>query len=489
VERLCRQNLSKLGSSVAPPGYLSSQPKPGIVHLGLGQFAKAHLACYMDSVMNLDGGDWRIVGASLQSLTAVERLQPQDNLFTVTSQSADVTEIRVIGSLSEVIAISAGGRERLLDRLTDPSIHIVSLTVTEKGYYLNAAGELDFSHPDIRADLLAPDQPITAVGWIVLAAKHRQAMGVSPFTVLSLDNLIGNGRVLRHVVLAFANRIDSNLAAYIESQVAFPCSMVDRIVPALDVDAVTSTKQSIGMVDEACVLTESFSQWVVEDRFVSSRPAWEKAGVVFCDDIASFETMKLRLLNGAHSSLAYIGILLGHQTVADCMNDATLRPFVESLMRTEIQPEVVPPSGFDLDPYIDQLLERFSNPHLRHRCAQIAMDGSQKIPQRLLPLLEERLSRGRCVQRLVFVLATWMIFVQQQQPLLDPLSLKLKALADGTNDVGLVSALLKSSNVFSKGLQSSTALHSALAAAISDIRQLGVRRALTRCLKSEDESA
>ncbi|MFT7090186.1 MAG: fructuronate reductase [Candidatus Azotimanducaceae bacterium] len=488
MEQLCQQNLSKLGSSVALPGYLSAPPKAGIVHLGLGQFAKAHLACYMDSVMDEGGGDWRIVGASLQSSTALERLQPQDNLFTVTSQSADVTAVRVIGSVAEVIAVSSGGRERLLDRLTDPSIHIVSLTVTEKGYYLNALGELDFSHPAIRADLIAPDRPNTAIGWVVLAAKYRQAIGAPPFTALSLDNLIGNGRVLRRVVLAFASRVDSTLAEYIESHVAFPSSMVDRIVPALDADALAATRQSIGMIDDACVLTEAFSQWVVEDRFVTSRPAWEKAGVIFCEDVAAFETMKLRLLNGAHSALAYIGILLGHRTVADCMDDPALRSFIESLMRIEIQPEVVPPVGFDLDPYIGQLLERFSNPHLRHLCSQIAMDGSQKIPQRLLPLLEERLLKGSGIHRLVFTLAAWMIFIEQQEPLLDPLGSKLKALAANNNDAGLVSALLTSSGVFSKALRNSMRLRLALTTAVVDIRQLGVAMALTKCVNSEGKS-
>ena len=489
--RLCQQNLSKLHPSVLLPGYL--EPKAGIVHLGLGQFAKAHLAYYTDSIMNLDGGDWGIVGASLRSSAAAGVLQPQDNLFTVTSHSFNKTETRVIGSLLEVTAVSAGGRERLLDRMTDPSIGIVSLTVTEQGYYCNGAGELDFAHPDIQADLSAPDQPITAIGWIVLAAKHRRLTGAPPFTALSLDNLIGNGQVLRRVVLAFANRVDSQLATYIESKVAFPSTMVDRIVPALDADALTATTQRLGMVDEACVLTETFSQWVIEDRFVSRRPAWEKAGVVFCDDVTPFETMKLRLLNGAHSSLAYLGILLGHQTVADCMNDSTLRTFIESLMRTEIQPEVVPPQGFDLDQYINQLLTRFGNPHLRHSCAQIAMDGSLKIPQRLLPVLEERLSMGLCVRYLVFALAAWMAFVQQQEPLLDPLGATLRTLVDGNaingnSGAGLVSELLNSSGIFSKGLQDSPVLHLQLTAAVVDIRQLGVSMALTKCLNTESDS-
>lgn len=504
--RLCRQNLSKLDSSVVLPGY--PEPKAGIVHLGLGQFAKAHLACYMDSIMNLGGSGWGIVGASLRSSAATEVLQPQDNLFTLTSHSVNKTETRVIGSLSESIALSAGGREKLLGRMTDPTIDIVSLTVTEQGYYLNTAGELDFAHPDIQADLSTPDHPITAIGWIVLAAKHRRLAGAPPFTALSLDNLVGNGQVLRRVVLAFANRVDSQLATYIESEVAFPSTMVDRIVPALDADALSATRQNIGMVDEACVLTEVFSQWVIEDRFVSRRPAWEKAGVIFCDDVTPFENMKLRLLNGAHSSIAYLGILLGHQTVSDCMHDPTLRTFIESLMRTEIQPEVVPPQGFDLDQYIDQLLDRFSNPHLRHRCAQIAMDGSLKIPQRLLPVLEERLLMGLCVRHLVFALAAWMTFVQQQAPLQDPLEARLKALVRGSSvnknsinensinessinersDAGLVSELLMSSGIFSKGLQDSPILHLQLTAAVGDIRQLGVSMALTKSLDSKCES-
>jgi len=481
MSRLCLKNLSLLANTVLAPGYLENDlPGVGIVHLGIGQFAKAHLACYTDTVLGQVGGDWRIAGASLQSKTSVTQLAPQDNLYSVTSQSEGCSELRVIGALAEVLAVQFGDRLKLLEYLLSSSTRIVSLTVTEKGYYQNAAGNLDLDHADIQADLANPNEPVTAIGWLVLAIKLRREQGTPPFTPLALDNLMSNGAILKSMVLEFSKHLNSDLGHYIKQNIPFPSTMVDRIVPAIDAASVEATKVSLGMMDQACVHTELFSQWVVEDRFVSGRPKWELAGAILCDDVAPFETMKLRLLNGAHSSLAYLGVLLQHTTVADCMNDASVRSYIETLMRTEIQPLVSAPAGFDLDYYITQLLARFSNSSLRHRCEQIAMDGSQKIPQRLLPVLEERLERGLPVTYLVFALAAWMVFVQRQDCLIDPRSSELKSLVRDADPAELVARLI-GTDIFSQRLQASTELLAGLTSTVATIFRQGLTAALDEC--------
>ncbi|MFT4676119.1 MAG: fructuronate reductase [Patiriisocius sp.] len=493
MSRLCLENLPLLPSVVLAPGYLGNHlPGVGIVHLGIGQFAKAHLACYTDTVLDQVGGDWRIVGASLRSNTSVKQLKPQDNLYTVTSESGESlnkssdpkSEFRVIGALAEVLAVQFGDRLKLLEYLLSPSTRIVSLTVTEKGYYQNAAGNLDIEQADIQADLANPGEPLTAIGWLVLAIKLRREQGTPPFTPLALDNLISNGAVLKRMVLEFSMHSDTGLGQYIEEHISFPSTMVDRIVPAVDAASLEATKARLGMIDQACVHTELFSQWVVEDRFLSGRPQWELAGVILCDDVTPFEIMKLRLLNGAHSCLAYLGVLLQYNTVADCMNDASVRAYIEIMMRTEIQPLVSPPAGFDLDRYITQLLMRFSNPGLRHRCEQIAMDGSQKIPQRLLPVLEERLEHGLSVTYLIFAVSVWMVFVQRQDSLVDPRSSELKSLVQGADPAELVARLI-GTNIFSQRLQSSTLLLAGLTSTVTSISRLGVNTALDECLTED----
>ena len=497
MSRLCLENLASLPGSVSIPNYLKEHlkehlkesnnpqlnhelPGIGIVHLGMGQFARGHLAYYTDSVLQQAPGDWRIVGASLRSDMARQQLEPQDNLYTVTSQSSTETHIQVIGALAEVISVQFSGRTALLNHLISPSSRIVSLTITEKGYYQNAHGQLDLAHADIQTDLAHLEAPETAIGWIVLALKIRRDNGFPPFTALSLDNLVGNGAVLKRMVLEYAQHSYPELVAYIKQRVSFPSTMVDRIVPAQSTASMAATAKQIGVEDHGCVHTEKFSQWVIEDDFVGGRPAWELAGVIFCDDVAPYEGMKLRLLNGAHSSIAYIGVLLGHGTVADCMNDLNVRAYIETLMRSEIQPTVSPPVGFDLDLYIEQLLDRFSNPNLHHRCEQIAMDGSQKIPQRLLPVLAARLKAGAAINHLVFSIAAWMVFVQQHEPLLDPRSSELKRLVLDAEPEQLAEALL-GTDLFPATLQKSTDFSAALVATINAIIKRGPAAALSAC--------
>jgi len=382
----------------------------GIVHLGVGAFHRAHQAIYVDDILASSPG-WAIVGASLRSKTAALALNPQDGLYSLTINAASGSSSRIVGSVLEVVDASLQS-ETLLQRMVDPAIRIVSLTITEKGYCIDlATGHLDRTHQDIAADLLAPAEPRSAIGIIVEALRRRQAAGTGPFTVLCCDNLPENGRVTCNAVLEMAGLQDPVLGGWIEQNVTFPSTMVDRIVPATTQDDADAINARLGVVDAAPVTTEPFCQWVVEDRFCAGRPPWKDAGVTFVADVRPFEEMKLRLLNGSHSTLAYLGYLAGHETVAEAISDTRLYSLVHDMMTLEVIPTLDMPDGIDLFAYRDALLQRFANPGLRHRTWQIAMDGSQKLPQRLLSTIRDRLAAGLPIERLATGVAGWMRYV------------------------------------------------------------------------------
>ncbi len=384
--------------------------KAGIVHLGVGAFHRAHQAVYVDDILSQQP-EWAIVGASLRSKTAATALNPQDGLYSLTVNGPSGSRSRIIGSVLEVVDASQKS-DVLLNRMVDPAVRIVSLTITEKGYCTDpATGQLDETHKDVAADLSAPAEPRSAMGIIVEALRRRKAAGTGPFTVLSCDNLPENGQVTRYAVLQLARLQDPSLSSWIEQNVTFPSTMVDRIVPATTRDDADAINTRLGVVDAAPVVSEPFCQWVVEDRFCAGRPPWEDAGVTFVADVRPFEEMKLRLLNGSHSTLAYLGYLAGHETVADAIGDARLYSLVHDMMTLEVIPTLDMPDGIDLFAYRDALLQRFANPGLKHRTWQIAMDGSQKLPQRLLSTIRDRLAAGLPIERLATGVAGWMRYV------------------------------------------------------------------------------
>ncbi len=406
--RLTQASLHNLATGIARPQYDRNEVSTGIVHLGIGAFHRAHQAVYTDSI--LAGGDhsWGILGVSLRSADTRDALAPQDGLYIVATRDGGGDSFRVIGSIGKVL-VAPEDPEAVLAAMTDPDVRIVSLTVTEKGYcYSPASASLDESHPDIVHDLANPAVPRSAIGFIVEALARRRADGTAPFTLLSCDNLPSNGETLKRVVIRFAELRDPGLGEFIGANVAFPSTMVDRIVPATtdaDRDAVTN---STGLRDAWPIMTEPFTQWVVEDHFPSGRPAWEKVGVTFVDNVDVFELMKLRLLNGSHSTLAYLGYLAGHETVSDVMKAEGFSTFIEAMMDEEITPTLPPLPGFDLEAYKAELRQRFRNPALRHRTWQIAMDGSQKLPQRLLNTIRKRLEAKQPFDRLALGVAGWM---------------------------------------------------------------------------------
>ena len=319
--------------------------------------------------------------------------------------AAPASGLRVVGSIMSLL-VAPENPEALIEALCDPGTRIVTLTITEKAYLRNAAGGLDATHPDIVHDLANPGRPRTAHGFLTEALARRRAAGVASFTVLCCDNLPANGATLRKVMLDFAGLRDAELARHIADEVAFPSSMVDRIVPATTDGDRRRIAEALGLEDAWPVMTEPFCQWVVEDRFPTGRPAWEKSGVTMVADVRPFEEMKLRLLNGSHSAIAYLGLLGGHATVAEAFADAAIRNFVERLWR-----EAIPtlPAGAGLDPqdYIKQLARRYDNRALAHQTRQIANDGSQKLPQRIVATALDRLNDGETAGHLALVVAAW----------------------------------------------------------------------------------
>jgi fructuronate reductase len=410
LTRLSAKTLAALPATIRRPAYDRAALKPGIVHLGLGAFARAHLAEYTDDALERDFGAWGVVGASLQRPDQRDKLKPQDGLYTFLKRSPSGPQLRVIGCVLDVL-VAPESPAALVTRLAAPETKIVSLTVTEKGYCHDpATGRLKPDHPDIVHDLSHPDAPRSAVGLLVAGLKARRAAGLGPYTALCCDNLPSNGHVLRGLVRDFAALSDDTLASWIEANGAFPSTMVDRIVPATTDADLAEVEALLGAQDAAPVIGEPFRQWAIEDAFAAGRPAWHEVGAQMVSEVAPFEFMKLRMLNGAHSSLAYLGYLAGHETVAEASGDPVLARFLQGLW-SEIIPAVPAPQGVSLPGYASDLLARFQNPAIRHRTWQIAMDGSQKLPQRLLGTIRERLKAGAPITHLALGVAAWMRYV------------------------------------------------------------------------------
>ncbi len=458
MTRLSNDRLNALPADVQKPDYDRAAITPGIVHIGIGAFHRAHQAVYVDDLLK-DHPDWGIIGASLRRPDTKDALDPQDGLFTVAVRDAAGTRCRIIGSILEVIDANAE-RERLLTIMADPKIRIVSLTVTEKGYCHDpASGELDVKHADIVHDLANPTAPKSAPGLIVEALARRQAAGIAPFAVMSCDNLPANGATAKRIVSRFAALRDAALGRFVAEEVAFPGTMVDRIVPATTDEDRAFVAETIGCEDAWPIMTEPFTQWVIEDNFPNGRPPFEDAGAQLVDDVEPFEHMKLRMLNGSHSTLSYLGYLAGFETVSETVANPDFKTLIHDMMTREIMPTLDMP-GTDLNAYRDALLERFSNPALKHRTWQIAMDGSQKLPQRLLGTIRDRIEAGEPRVRLTLGVAAWIRYASgidengAEIDVRDPLADRMHFLGQGahTNPDAMATAFLGLSEVFGDDL-------------------------------------
>ena len=407
MRRLDEITASSLPFSVAQPAYDRHAAATGVVHLGLGAFHKAHQAVVYEAALNSGDLRWGVLGASLRSRGVRDQLAPQGGLYTVTAREGSNEQTQLIGALRGVL-VAPEDPVQLVQAMAKPEVHLVTLTVTEKGYKLDpAAGALIHDDPDLAADLKSLDRPRTAPGFIVAALAKRRAAGLKPFTTLSCDNLRHNGKRLREAVLAMAGHHDEALRDWIDAQGAFPETMVDRIVPATEEADIAALEQRIGVVDRAMVKTEPFTQWVIEDRFVGERPDFAAFGVQLTQSVAPWEAAKLRLLNGAHSGIAYLGGLAGIEFVHEFVALPAGRAFIEALWN-EAATTLSPPAGLDVPAYRAALMQRFANSALNHRTRQIAMDGSQKLPQRLLEPIIVRLERNQKVETLALAVAAWM---------------------------------------------------------------------------------
>ncbi|OYU48477.1 MAG: mannitol dehydrogenase [Rhizobiales bacterium PAR1] len=458
--RLSTRSLTTLPASVTRPAYDRDKTAIGIVHLGVGAFHRAHQAAVIEECLARGETGWAIAGASLRSADTRDALQPQDNLYTLSVRSSQGEALRVIGAIRES-HVAPENPGALLARMAAPTTKIVSLTVTEKGYCHDpATGQLNEAHPDIIHDLANPDTPRSAIGYLAKALRMRRANHTSAFTILCCDNLPANGRTVKRVIDRFAHLLDKDFGHWVAGEVACPASMVDRIVPATTDEDRARISALLGVEDRWPVVTEPFLQWVVEDVFPSGRPDLALSGVEMVKDVTPFEHMKLRLLNGSHSTIAYLGYLAGYETVADTIADPAFARLIRAMMDEEITPTLDMPAGTDLDGYKSALIERFRNPALKHRTWQIAMDGSQKLPQRLLGTIRDRLKAGAPIDRLALGVSGWMRYVagtdEKGAPIdvRDPLATKLASVAAeaGPSAARLAPALLAMPEIFGSDL-------------------------------------
>ena len=428
--KLALANLDRLAPDVAVPRYTRPSLRAGMLHIGVGNFHRSHQSVYMDRLFNesLDL-DWAIVGAGIRPFdcTQRQRLAAQDWLTTVVDLDADGARARVTGSMIEYCEIRA---RAIIDRLDDPAIRIVTLTITEGGYYIDATtGDLAGEHPDILHDAARPDDPACVFGILLAALDRRRGRGVAPFTVLSCDNVPHNGDATRRTTLGLAAKVSADLADWVARHVSFPNSMVDCITPVTSRRERDLVANRFGIDDAAPVVCEPFRQWVIEDRFPQGRPALERTGVEFVDDVTPFETLKVRVLNAGHAAIAYPAALMGHRTVHDAMDDRDIVCWLDALMRREILPVLDTTSGVDADEYLMTTIRRFRNPALGDTIRRLCQDGSDRQPKFVLPSLREALRKGAPVDGLALELAFWCRHCATAQSLDDPRERDLAAAA------------------------------------------------------------
>ncbi len=488
--KLSNAALAHPPAHVAVPKYRRADLKPGIVHIGVGNFHRAHQAVYLDDLFNTGADhDWALVGAGVREpdVDMRAKLEAQDWLTTVVEQEAGATSARITGAMIDFVP--PFDVEANLAALARPEIRIVSLTVTEGGYYISPATQrFDPGHPDIVADAARPEAPKTAFGLIAAGLKRRRAAGVPPFTVMSCDNIPGNGHVTENAVAGLAELSDPAFAQWIRANVAFPNSMVDRITPATSERERRILSETYGVEDSWPVFCEEFRQWVVEDKFPSGRPALELVGVTFTADVAPFELMKIRILNGGHAAIAYPAGLLDIHFVHEAMEDRQIAAFLETLTKREIIPVVPPPPQVDLEAYRRKVAERFGNPKIGDTVSRLCLDGSNRQPKFVLPTVRDRIAAGASVNGLALVSALWCRYCAgvsesgKAIPPNDPSWDRLQAAAKAARTDP--SAFLAMRDIFGELAEDSTYV-AAFSGALGSLWTHGVRATLDDYLRGE----
>lgn len=480
--------LSDVGGQTQLPSYVPEEHGIGIVHIGLGAFHRAHQAVMTDDALAHDGGDWRIAAVSLRSKEIATKLNAQNGLYTLLERGATSTA-RVIAAIDHVIAADP---EATLAMLSNPAIRVVTLTVTEAGYGIDREKRLpDMNNSIVLGDLAKPASPVGVLGLLVASLCQRRESGVEPFTVLSCDNLPENGALVHDGVIGFAKTAyGDEVALWIEKNVVFPCSMVDRITPASTSNTYADATRLTGCDDKAATETEPFSQWIIEDHFPTGRPGWEAGGAIFVDDVTPYERMKLMMLNGSHSMLAYSGFLTGKSYVKDVMNDEHLSLLVQRHLKAAAA-LMAPLPGVDYNEYASALIDRFTNPSIAHQTFQIAGDGTQKLPQRIFQPALEALDANKDVRPFAFATAMWMRFCLQRHDngtsyeLGDPRAVEIAQVVKGVGrDASLLSGAFHAMPDF---IPQALCLNSAWRGCIADVLNIALSDGCIAALKFEAE--
>ncbi len=488
--KLNQQNLHGLAREVKLPAYNLSDTRQGIAHIGVGGFHRAHQAYYTDALMNTgEALDWAICGVGLrgEDQRARDDLKEQDYLFTLFELGdSDDTEVRVIGSIRDML-LAQDNAQALINKLADPAIRIVSLTITEGGYCIDDSnGEFMAHLPQIQHDLANPQAPKTVFGFLCAALSKRRGAGTAAFTVMSCDNLPHNGAVTRKALLAFASLLDANLCDWIDQNVSFPNAMVDRITPMTSTAHRLQLADKHGVDDAWPVVCEPFVQWVLEDKFVNGRPAWEKVGVQFTDDVSPYEEMKIKLLNGSHLALTYLGFLKGYRFVHETMNDPLFVRYMRAYMDLDVTPQLAPVPGIDLSEYKDTLVARFSNQAIADQLERVCSDGSSKFPKFTIPTINRLIADGRETKRAALVVAAWALYLKgvdengDTYSIPDPRATFCQALV--ADDALITERLLAVEEIFGTAIPHSAAFVAAFEWCCESLREVGVTRTLQRIL-------
>ncbi|MCM8741552.1 mannitol dehydrogenase family protein [Pseudomonas koreensis] len=488
--KLNKPNLHRLAPEVQLPAYSLSETRQGIAHIGVGGFHRAHQAYYTDALMNTGQAlDWAICGVGLRAedRRARDDLKEQDYLFTLFELGdSDDTEVRVIGAIRDML-LAEDGAQALIDKLADPQIRIVSLTITEGGYCIDdSTGEFMAHLPQIQHDLAHPGAPTTVFGFLCAALEKRRGAGTPAFTIMSCDNLPHNGAVTRKALLAFATLRNAGLRDWIEQHVSFPNAMVDRITP------MTSTAHRLQLADKHAVddawpvVCEPFVQWVLEDKFVNGRPAWEQVGVQFTDDVSPYEEMKIKLLNGSHLALTYLGFLKGYRFVHETMNDPLFVRYMRAYMDLDVTPQLAPVPGIDLSDYKDTLVARFSNQAIADQLERVCSDGSSKFPKFTIPTINRLIADGRETKRAALVVAAWALYLKgvdengDRYSIPDPRAAFCQELV--ADDALITQRLLAVEEIFGTAIPRSAEFVTAFEWCCDSLREVGVTRTLERVL-------
>lgn len=486
-------NLTTISDKVRRPSYDFNNRQASIVHFGTGAFHKAHQATFTEDMLASSDGNHRIIGVSLRSPSARDLLKKQDFLYTAIQKSGNEVKAQVVAAIKDVL-VAPESPQAVIELLADDNISVITSTITEKGYCLLPGNTgLDINHPDIQHDLGSLTEPKSMIGFVVQACLVRKSQGKKGFTFVSCDNLPDNSQVAGKAIMEFAAQVDDSLVQWLKTNVTFCNSMVDRIVPAVTAEDLTNFERQFGYKDEALVTSEPFRQWVIEDNFARERPPWDKSGVLFVEDVALYEKMKLRFLNGSHSALAYLGKLTDHQFIHQAMSQPVFKKLVAQLMR-DMTDSLSKSMTFDFDSYGAVIVERFLNDQIQYQTQQVATDGSQKLPQRILAPLAERLSEGYLSTAMCLVIAGWLEYLSGQSesgnphPVSDPMADQLQSICQNKTseenpDVKImVDSVFAIDGLFPQSLKESTQVRTTIVNLIKQFRQDGVLNTINAVL-------